>query len=228
MTLLVFDCDGVLVDSEGIALAVLAQALAGLDLRITPAECRRRFMGKSRRDVSAEIEALLGRRVPQGFGEAMKAQLFARLARELRPVAGVPETLARLPYAACVASSSEPDRIALSLDVTGLAPLFEGRTFSASEVRRGKPAPDLFLHVAKSLGVSPHAAIVIEDSPTGVIAARRADMRAIGFAGASHADDELAKRLAGSGAEEVVTRMTDLPAAIERLRAKSGAGAVRR
>jgi HAD superfamily hydrolase (TIGR01509 family) len=219
VTLLIFDCDGVLVDSELIALEILADMLAELGWRMTPAECRARFMGKATRDVLNEIEAGLGRPVPADFGEEMKTKLFARLRRELQPVRDIRDVVAGLAYPVCVASSSQPERIALSLEVTGLAPLFEGRVFSAAEVEHGKPAPDLFLHVAARMEVAPREAIVIEDSPVGVIAARRAGMGVIGFAGGSHADPTLTSLLGGAGAQEVLTQMKDLPEAIERLRA---------
>ncbi|MGC2140436.1 MAG: HAD family hydrolase [Methylovirgula sp.] len=218
MTLLIFDCDGVLVDSELIALEILVKMLTELGWPIKPAECRTRFMGRSTRDVLSEVEAMLGRPIPAEFGEAMQAQLFARLRRDLQPVRDIHDVVAKLPYPVCVASSSQPERIALSLAVTDLAPLFGDRVFSATEVRHGKPAPDLFLHAAARMGVPPEHAIVIEDSPAGVIAARRAGMGVIGFAGASHVDPGLAGLLAKAGAREVLTAMTDLPAAVERLR----------
>lgn len=217
MTLLIFDCDGVLVDSEIIAFDVLADMLTRLGWQATPAECRLRFMGKSTSDVLGEIEQILGKPIPPDFGAEMKALLFARLRRELQPVAGVREAIAQLPHRICVASSSQPERIALSLDAAGLASLFEGRVFSAAEVRHGKPAPDLFLHVAARLGADPDEAIVIEDSPAGVIAARRAGMGVIGFAGASHADSVLAAMLKDAGAQEVLTNMADLPSAVTRV-----------
>jgi HAD superfamily hydrolase (TIGR01509 family) len=219
VTLLIFDCDGVLVDSELIALEILANMLTELGCPTTHAECRARFMGRSTRDVLSEVEAMLGHPIPAEIGEAMQAQLFVRLRRELQPVRDIRDVVAALPYAVCVASSSQPERIALSLAVTDLAPLFAGRVFSAAEVRHGKPAPDLFLHAAARMGVPPKHAIVIEDSPAGVVAARRAGMGVIGFAGASHADPGLAGSLAQAGAREVLVRMTDLPAAVERLRA---------
>jgi HAD superfamily hydrolase (TIGR01509 family) len=218
VTLLIFDCDGVLVDSEMIALDVLAKMLGELGWPIATAECRARFMGKSTSDVLAEIEEILGGPIPPELGERTKILLFERLRRELQPVRDVRAVISALPYRVCVASSSQPERIALSLEVTGLAPLFQGRVFSAAEVRHGKPAPDLFLHAVARLGVAPQQAIVIEDSPAGVIAAHRAGMGVIGFAGASHADSALAQMLREAGAKEIVGRMTELPAAIERLR----------
>ncbi|MGH6678841.1 MAG: HAD family hydrolase [Bradyrhizobium sp.] len=219
MTLLIFDCDGVLVDSEIIALEALAKLLTGLGRPSDALECRRLFMGKSVKDVLVGVEAMLGRPLPENWGAEANAELLDRLASELRPVANVGAALARLPYPRCVASSSHPDRIRLSLDAAGLTPFFGERIFSATEVANGKPAPDLFLYAAGQCGASPSQSIVIEDSPAGILAAKRAGMPSIGFAGASHADEELAADLAAAGARIVITKMTDLPAAVETLRA---------
>ncbi len=217
MTLLIFDCDGVLVDSEIIALDGLARLLTALGRPSDLAECRRLFMGKSLKDVLAEIETMIGGPLPEDRGRQANEELLDRLRRELRPVEGVAEAIAQLVYARCVASSSQPERIKLSLDVTSLAPLFGEHVFSAAQVEHGKPAPDLFLHAAAACGFAPAQCIVIEDSPAGIMAARRANMEVIGFVGASHADAALAHALVSAGAGTVITRMTDLPAAVESL-----------
>lgn len=218
MTFLIFDCDGVLVDSEAIALDCLAQAITALGPTIDAAECRSRFMGKSLKDVLAGIEELTGAPLPEDWGKTANARLFSRFVTELRPVSGVKDAIAHLPYPRCVASSSQPDRIRLSLAITGLAPLFGTHVFSATEVAHGKPAPDLFFHAAGACGFAPSETIVIEDSPSGVTAALRASMTPIGFAGASHADAKLAKALTEAGAAIVITDMAQLPAAVEQLR----------
>jgi HAD superfamily hydrolase (TIGR01509 family) len=223
LSLLIFDCDGVLVDSEVIAFDVLRQMLAGLGRAMSLAECRRRFMGRRTPEVLGEIEQDLGHPIPADTGARMKALLFDRFRRELQPVAGVKEAIARLPGSRCVASSSSPERIALSLDVTGLAPLFGPDVFSAEQVAHGKPAPDLFLLAARSMRVAPSDAIVVEDSVAGVTAARRAGMGVIGFAGASHADAELIEALHAAGAGMVLTGMADLPDAVATLRAQQAA-----
>lgn len=217
MSLLIFDCDGVLVDSEIIAFDVLAQMLSALGRPMSLAECRRRFMGRRTPEVLAEVETEIGHPIPADMGLRMKALLFDRLRHELRPVEGVKEAIGRLPRPICVASSSSPERIALSLEVTGLAPLFGAHVFSAEQVAHGKPAPDLFLFAARSMGVAPSETIVIEDSPAGVTAARRAGMGIIGFAGASHADQELIEALHAAGAAVVLTSMADLPDAVAKL-----------
>ncbi len=223
MTFLIFDCDGVLVDSEAIALEVLAQAVTALGYPTNAAECRSRFMGKSLKDVLAGIQALTGQPLPPDWGQAANTQLFARFAAELQPVAGIAAAIAALPYPRCVASSSQFDRIRLSLSITGLAPLFGENVFSATQVTHGKPAPDLFLYAAAACGFAPAKTIVIEDSPSGITAALRASMTPIGFAGASHADAALADALKTAGAAIVLTDMAELPAAVERIRATRNA-----
>jgi HAD superfamily hydrolase (TIGR01509 family) len=214
MTLLIFDCDGVLVDSEPIACGAFAELMTSLGHAMTTAEVIREFGGRSLADTLAGAQRLLGRPIPQEASERAGRDLLARFRRELAPVAGVRDAIAALPYRRCVASSSVPERIRLSLEVTGLAPLFGDHVFSATEVKYGKPAPDLFLHAAARMGVAPARSIVIEDSAVGVRAARAARMTAIGFAGASHATAQLVADLDSAGAARVITAMADLPSAI--------------
>ena len=217
MTLLIFDCDGVLVDSEHLACASLAEVMTTLGHSMTADEAMLAFAGRSLKDVLARAERLLSRPIPEDLGEQAAVQLMARFRRELQAVAGVKEAIAALPYRRCVASSSDPGRLTLSLDVTGLSALFGNNVFSAVEVANGKPAPDLFLLAARRLGEDPSSCIVIEDSVLGVEAAGAAGMAAIGFAGASHANQGLAERLAAAGAEPVIHSMDNLPAAVEQV-----------
>jgi HAD superfamily hydrolase (TIGR01509 family) len=217
MTLLIFDCDGVLVDSEHLACAALAELMTTLGHSMTADETMLAFAGRSLKDVLARAERLLSRPIPKDVGEQAAVQLMARFRRELQAVAGAKEAIAALPYRRCVASSSVPDRLMLSLDITGLSPLFGNNVFSAVEVPNGKPAPDLFLLAARRLGEEPSSCIVIEDSVLGVEAAGAAGMAAIGFAGASHANQDLAERLAAAGAEPVIHSMANLPTAVEQL-----------
>jgi HAD superfamily hydrolase (TIGR01509 family) len=217
MTLLIFDCDGVLVDSEHLACAALAEVMTTLGHSMTSDEAMRAFAGRSLKDVLARAERLLSRPIPKDLGEQAAVQLMARFRRELQAVAGVKEAIAALPYRRCVASSSDPGRLTLSLDVTGLSALFGNNVFSAVEVANGKPAPDLFLLAARRLGEDPSSCIVIEDSVLGVEAAGAAGMAAIGFAGASHTNQGLAERLAAAGAEPVIHSMANLPAAVEQV-----------
>lgn len=217
MTLLIFDCDGVLVDSEHLACASLAEVMTTLGHSMTADEAMLAFAGRSLKDVLARAERLLSRPIPEDLGEQAAVQLMARFRRELQAVPGVKEAIAALPYPRCVASSSDPGRLTLSLDVTGLSALFGNNVFSAVEVANGKPAPDLFLLAAWRLGEDPSSCIVIEDSVLGVEAAGAAGMAAIGFAGASHANQGLAERLAAAGAEPVIHSMANLPAAVEQV-----------
>jgi HAD superfamily hydrolase (TIGR01509 family) len=217
MTLLIYDCDGVLVDSEPLASSALAALMTRLGHPMSAAECHRVFGGRSVADVLAQAEQILGHPIPEDLGRDAAAQLLARFRHELRPVQGVADAVACLPYPRCVCSSSSPERIALSLEVTGLAPLFGERVYSAAQVRNGKPAPDLFLFAAHTVGESPSQTIVIEDSVLGIEAARAARMTSIGFAGASHVTEDLTARLAAAGADAIVTTMDELPEVVAKL-----------
>lgn len=217
MTLLIFDCDGVLVDSEVLANAALAELMTALGRPMTTEEAIGIFTGRRLPDVLALAEGLLGRPIPPDLGERAGKAMLDRLRRELKAVAGVHDAIAALPGPRCVASSSKRERIALSLEVTGLAPLFGDHVFSAEQVAHGKPAPDLFLFAAASLGFAPGDCLVIEDSALGIRAARAAGMTSVGFAGASHATPRLARTLAEEGAAAVVSRMADLPDTVARL-----------
>jgi HAD superfamily hydrolase (TIGR01509 family) len=214
MDLVIFDCDGVLVDSEIHSNALLAEMMTELGHPMTTREALEKFAGRSLTDVLALAEGVLGRKVPDELGQAYGRRLLDRLRRELKPVAGVKAAVAALPHRRCVASSSSFERIHLSLDVTGLAPLFDGHIFSATQVAHGKPAPDLHLFAARTMGVAPDRCVVVEDSPLGVTAAVAAGMTAVGFAGAGHATTALAHQLAAAGARCVLASMSELPATI--------------
>lgn len=216
--LLIFDCDGTLVDSELIALEVLSDMMGELGLPMDVPACLDAFMGKHAEDIVLEIERLIGRTLPPGEGARMRGRMLARLREELKPVPGAADVLAVLDGPRCVASSSDPTRIALCLELTGLAPFFGAHLFSATQVAYGKPAPDLFLLAARSMGVDPADCVVIEDSTAGVQAGVRAGMAVIGFAGASHAGPGHAAALRAAGAGLVITRMAALPEAIGRVR----------
>jgi len=215
--LLIFDCDGVLVDSEPLACRIDAEYLTELGYPFTAEEIVLRFVGVSLKDMAARIEAEHGRRLPTDFGARLTRRILDRFETELQPVRGVRDAVLALPHRRCVASSSTPDRIALSLRAAGLADLF-GDLFSAVEVKRGKPAPDLFLHAAARMGAAPEECVVIEDSAFGVQAARAAGMRVIGFTGGSHTYPTHADRLTDAGAETVISRMVELPQMVEALK----------
>jgi len=217
MSLIIFDCDGVLVESEVIAHQLLAQMMTDLGHPMTTAESIQKFAGRSLGDTLSLVEAILGRRVPDHLGQEYGALLLQRLRRDLKPVNGAKEVITQLAYRCCVASSSSFERIHLSLEVTGLAALFGSNVFSASQVAHGKPAPDLYLFAARMLAVSPANCIVVEDSALGVTAGRTAGMRVIGFTGGGHTTSDAAEQLAAAGAHPVISSMTELPASVERL-----------
>jgi HAD superfamily hydrolase (TIGR01509 family) len=195
--LVIFDCDGVLIDSEPIASRVLAQRLAAVGLAMPLEDVMRTFVGRTRAACIELGARMLGRPLPDEFGAQWDAALYAALEREVKPVAGIPELLGAMPLPYCVASNGERERMSLALRAAGLMPLVAGRLFTASEVARPKPAPDLFLHAAKSMGVAPARCAVIEDTPTGVKAAVAAGMKVFGYAAAAHTD-EGALRAAGA------------------------------
>ncbi len=217
MDLVIFDCDGVLVDSELLSNVLLAEMMTELGHPMTAKGAIRTFAGRSLTDVLAMAANILGGEVPGELGQAYGRRLADRLRRDLKPVVGAKAAVAALPYRRCVASSSSFERIHLSLDVTGLAPLFDGYIFSATQVVHGKPAPDLYLLAARTMGAVPDRCIVVEDSPLGVTAAVAAGMTAIGFTGAGHASADLARQLAGAGARYVISAMSELPPTIAEL-----------
>ena len=183
--LVIFDCDGVLVDSESIADRCFVDALAEIGLRRTPAELARAFRGRRLDDCLDKAEAWLGRPLPEGFAEQLQARTYAAFRSELEPISGVAEALAVIVcdrgLDVCVASSGEPSKIAVSLATTGLVKYFGDRVFSAREVPRGKPAPDLFLDAAARCGALPERSVVIEDSLPGVEAGLAAGMEVLAF-----------------------------------------------
>ncbi|MCF2530734.1 HAD family hydrolase [Yinghuangia soli] len=181
--LVIFDCDGVLIDSERIAVRVDVVVLAALGWPMTEEEVVDRFVGRTTADFAADIEAYLGRPLPEDWADEFRPLYEKALRDELTPVDGIVDALDAITLPSCVASSSDHHHLRTYLGQTGLLDRFTGRIFSATEVARGKPAPDVFLHAAKTLGVDPAACAVIEDSRHGVAAARAAGMRAFGYCG---------------------------------------------
>ena len=217
MGLIIFDCDGVLVDSEIIAHELVAQMMTDLGHPMTTAEAVRKFAGRSLADTLPLIEASLGRSIPDHLGQRYGRLLLERLRRDLKPIPGVKTAVTALHYRRCVASSSSPERIRMSLEATGLASLFGPDIFSATQVAHGKPAPDLYHLAARTMAVAPENCVVIEDSALGVSAGRAAGMKVVGFTGAAHATDDAAEQLAAAGACDVISSMVELPATVERL-----------
>lgn len=185
--LVIFDCDGVLVDSEPLSMAVLRDVLAEAGVAIGEDEAYERFLGRSMSTIAEIIRRDFDLAITQDHLERIRLDLFERFRAGLKPVPGIAEALKRLTAAHCVASSSQPERIRLSLRVTGLLELLEPRIYSATMVKRGKPFPDLFLHAAAEMRADPRRTVVVEDSPAGITAAKAAGMRVFAFTGASHA-----------------------------------------
>jgi HAD superfamily hydrolase (TIGR01509 family) len=166
----------------------------------------------------ADVEFATSRKLPTGFAASVAESILRRFRSELRPTHHAAYALSWLRGPKCVASSSSLERIRVSLESTGLIRFFEPNLFSASDVRNGKPAPDLLLHAAKKMGVEPEACIVVEDSPVGVTAGVAAGMTVIGFAGASHAGSDTAGQLRAAGAHDVITDLRAFKRAIIDLR----------
>ncbi|KSV95005.1 MULTISPECIES: HAD family phosphatase [Sinorhizobium/Ensifer group] len=209
--LVIFDCDGVLVDSEPISLEVLVDVLSAAGVPMTAEEATERFLGRSLKSMSAILHDEYGLATDDAFLEGMRLRLYQRFRTELQPIAGIREAVEGLEGACCVASSSQPERIRLSLTVTGLIDLFEPNIFSATMVKHGKPAPDLFLHASREMGFAPRDCVVVEDSPAGIEAAKAAGMRVFAFAGGSHArSDRHRQSLANLGPDVLFDDMGEL------------------
>ncbi|MCM2290970.1 HAD-IA family hydrolase [Allorhizobium sp. BGMRC 0089] len=188
--LVIFDCDGVLVDSEPMSVEVLVAAFNRAGVAIDDAYVYENFLGRSMATVVETAREEFALTIDERFLDAMRQDLYQRFRSGLRAIEGLTaalDDLERAGIAFCVASSSNPERIVLSLSVTGLLHRFEPHIFSATMVKNGKPAPDLFLHAAERMGVAPACCAVVEDSPAGLAAAKAAGMRALAFCGASHA-----------------------------------------
>jgi HAD superfamily hydrolase (TIGR01509 family) len=209
--LVVFDCDGVLVDSEPLIASAEAEALAAAGFEASARDLLDRFTGIPAADMFQAVAAEQGRPLPAGFGSALDRRIADAYRSRLEPIPEAEETLRRIDVPCCVASSSPLHRLRLALLVTGLDWLLMGRIFSAEMVARGKPAPDLFLHAADRMGAAPADCLVVEDSVAGVTAARAAGMTAFGFTGASHGGPDLGERLLAAGADLVFSRMAALP-----------------
>jgi HAD superfamily hydrolase (TIGR01509 family) len=205
--LLILDNDGVLVDSEPIANRVLSSLLTEYGDPTTFEETVERYMGTSLAHTREVVEARLGRPLPAELEDRYHEELFERMRAELRPINGIEAALDAIELPTCVASSGTHERIEFALKTTGLYPRFAGRIFSAQDVQRGKPFPDLFLYAAEQLNADPKACVVVEDSPYGVQAAKAAGMTVIGYAAMTPAERLI-------DADTLITTMVDLPAAL--------------
>jgi HAD superfamily hydrolase (TIGR01509 family) len=202
--LVIFDCDGVLVDSDRISLRIQAERISALGLEMTYEDCVREFLGLGMEATLEILAERLGQPVPEGWEEELDAAVREGFRRELQPVQGVAGALEEIELRTCVASSGSHEKMRFTLGLTGLWDRFAGRIFSVEEVQRGKPAPDLFLHAAARMSVSPERCIVVEDSHFGVAGAKAAGMAAFGFAATTPST------LLGA-ADAVFTTMADLP-----------------
>src|SRR5262245_33829100 len=203
MDLIIFDCDGVLVDSEIISFEAEAEVFGEIGITLTAEDLLGRFLGMSSASMFAIIEREHGIKLPPDFAARAIQRTLEAFDRRLQPIAGIAELLAGLRGRKCVASSSEPQRIRHSLSLTGLLHYFDPHIFSATQVKHGKPAPDLFLFAAERMGVPPARCLAIEDSVAGVTAARAAGMTVLGFTGGSHCLDGHADKLRAAGAGQV-------------------------
>jgi HAD superfamily hydrolase (TIGR01509 family) len=217
--LIIFDCDGVLVDSEIIAAQVESRLLTDAGYPISTEEMGERFSGMTWKNILLEVEREASIPLSASLLEKSEKLLDARLERDVKVIEGVKTALSRMTLPRCICSNSSSARLEMMLIKVGLKPYFEGHIYSAKDLGpdRVKPKPDIFLHGAKQFNVSPDRVVVVEDSVHGIKGARAAGMRVIGFTGASHTYPSHADRLTDAGAETVIARMQDLPATIEAL-----------
>ena len=205
--LVIFDCDGVVVDSERVSHDVFGAFIRSLGASFNEEEMHERFLGRRLAECLAVVEGVTGRPVPPGALDRYKAERDRVLREQVVPIEGIREVLAGLTIPYCIASSGDHDKMRVTLGTTNLLPLFEGRLFSATEVPNGKPAPDVFLLAAERMGASPARTAVIEDSVNGVVAGCAAGMTVFGFAGLTPA-----AKLAEAGATATFAHMRELPA----------------
>jgi HAD superfamily hydrolase (TIGR01509 family) len=212
--LVIFDCDGVLVDSEVISCQAHADVLTVCGYPITAAQVFDRFLGRSAKQAGLEVEAELGHALPDDFTARLQQQLFSAFEADLQAVIGITQTLDAIDLPVCVASSGSHERMRVSLGATRLYDRLAPHIFSSSQVRNGKPAPDLFLFAAAQMGADPMACVVVEDSVAGVRGAVAAGMTALGFHGGSHCGPDHAASLQAAGATATFDDMSQLPVLI--------------
>jgi HAD superfamily hydrolase (TIGR01509 family) len=215
--MVIFDCNGVLVDSEPIAAAVAAEEFARAGFPLTPDIVTRYFTGRRSADMFAAVETATRRKLPPNFASVVAAATLRRFRIELRATPHVAYALTWLRGPKCVASSSTHDRIRVSLETTELLRFFEPHLFSASDVPRGKPAPDLLIYAAAKMRVAPAECIVVEDSAAGVAAAHAAGMTPIGFVGSAQ-DASVGANLMAAGARTLIADMRALKSTVVALR----------
>lgn len=215
--LVIFDCDGVLVDSEVISCRAHARVLSRHGYPITQQQVFDRFLGRSTRQANSEVEAELGRALPDDFHMQLQDELFRSFEADLEAVPHIHSALDSIARPACIASSGSHQRMNVTLGRTRLYDRFAPNIFSASQVTNGKPAPDLFLFAASQMNVSPERCLVIEDSVPGVAGGRAAGMTVLGFHGGSHCRPGYGDGLRAAGATATFDDMRHLPGLIERI-----------
>lgn len=211
---IIFDCDGVLVDSETLTAEFEAELLARFGIHLSPEVIKERFAGRTARGQWLELAAEYNLDLAPDFLEFRKRHAMENFAKRLKPIPHVPETLPMLPAKLSVASNSEQDMLQLKLTVTGLIDHFGDRILSVDHVSRPKPAPDLYREALSRAGLPRLETLVVEDTPTGIAAAMAAGISVIGFVGASHNTPETPARLKRAGAFAVIDDMRKLPALI--------------
>ncbi|MGJ5175180.1 HAD family hydrolase [Bradyrhizobium oligotrophicum] len=221
LDLVIFDCDGVLVDSEVISCQAHADVLSLCGYPITADQVFDRFLGRSSKQATLEVEAELGRSLPDDFNVRLQERLFRAFEQDLQPVAGITGVLDALDLPVCVASSGSHQRMRVSLGATGLYDRLAPHIFSSSQVENGKPAPDLFLFAAAQMQARPAACVVVEDSIAGIRGGVAAGMTVLGFHGGSHCRPDYAHRLRDAGAALVFDDMRQLPIILGRLGEKA-------
>ncbi|MEH2524607.1 MULTISPECIES: HAD family hydrolase [unclassified Bradyrhizobium] len=220
--LIIFDCDGVLVDSEVISCRAHAETLTRHGYPITAEQVLERFLGRSMRQATVEVEAELGRSLPDDFQSQTYAEIFRLFATSLEAMPHIGEALAQIALPVCVAWSGPPEKISASLNHVGLYDRFAPHIFSAVQVRHGKPAPDLFLFAAEQMQTAPARCLVIEDSVAGIAGAVAAGMPVLGFHGGSHCRPGYGDSLRAAGATATFNDMRQLPVLITQMGQKPG------
>lgn len=210
LELIFFDCDGVLVDSEPLNARVSVELLARYGIELTAQDVVRQFTGKSMLDAIHIVASTYGVSLPDSYIEEYETLLFDLFRSELKVIDGVRGVLSGLQVSSCVTSNSTHRRLAVTLATTGLNRFFGRNVFSAEDVARGKPEPDIFLHAASAFGANPKRCVVIDDNPSGIMGAVSAGAMAIGFCGGSHIEPGHDQRLYDAGAHEVLTSMSEL------------------
>jgi HAD superfamily hydrolase (TIGR01509 family) len=221
--LVIFDCDGVLVDSEVISCRAHSQVLTRHGYPITAEQVLDRFLGVSDREARITIESELGRKLPDDIEIQIKQATLQFYAGDLRAISYVGEAIAAVDLPKCVASSGTPEKIHHGLSCAGLYDRLAPNIFSATQVKRGKPAPDLFLFAAGQMRTAPERCLVIEDSVPGITGARAAGMTVLGFHGGSHCRPGHADMLRAAGATLTFADMRQLPGLIGQIGAGAGA-----